>query len=92
SLLAQRVRDRSELASAATDESGGFLLTYRRTKTVNLIVQALDADGKVIAESEILFAADAHVDIDLTTAGVGRVPAPSAHKLLSSTVASQLLK
>lgn len=92
SLLAQRVRDRSELASAATDESGGFLLTYRRTKAVNLIVQALDADGKVIAESEVLFAADAHVDIDLTTAGVGRVPVPSAHTLLSSTVASQLLK
>jgi hypothetical protein len=92
SLLAQRVRDRSELASAATDKSGMFLLNYPRAGAVNLIVQALGADGKVVAESQVLFAADAHVEIDLTTARSGSVPAPSAHALLSGTVAGQLLK
>lgn len=91
SLFAQRVRDRSQLASTVTAGSGAFLLTYQRTIALNLIVQALGADGKPIAESPVFFAAPADLQIDLTTAKSGVVPTPSAHTALSASISTQLL-
>lgn len=91
-LLVQRVRDRSQLASIVTDKLGAFLLTYQRPAPLNLIVQAAGADGKVVAESAVIFNADADIAIDLTTAPGGSVPVPSTYALLSDRIASQLPK
>lgn len=91
-LVEQHVRNRSQLASATTDTSGIFRLNYPRTIAFNLFVQALNTDGKVIAESEVRFAAEADVEINLTTAPGGRMPTPSAYTLLNGKVASQLLQ
>src|SRR6185312_8034966 len=84
SLFALHVRDRSQLASTTTDGTGAFLLTYQRATALNLVVQAVGADGKPIAESPVLFAAPADVEIDLTTAKSGMVPTPSTYTVLST--------
>jgi hypothetical protein len=91
-LFAQRVRDRSQLVSTTTNGSGAFLLTYRRTTALNLIVQALGAHGKPIAESPVFFAAAADLEIDITTAKSSVMPTPSAHAVLSGSIATQLLE
>lgn len=91
-LFAQRVRDRSPLATTKTDGMGAFLLTYQRTTPFHLVVQALGADGRVVAESAVFFDALANVEIDLTTAQGGVVPTPSAYAVLGGKIASQLLK
>ncbi|HEY6923167.1 MAG TPA: hypothetical protein VI653_06860, partial [Steroidobacteraceae bacterium] len=91
-LFALRVRDRSQLASTVTDASGSFLLRYQRTASVNLVVQALGADGKPAAESAVLFAAPVEAEIDLTTAASGIVLTPSSYTVLNGKVANQLLK
>jgi len=92
SLFAQRVRDRSQLASTTTDGSDAFVLSYQRTAPVNLVVQGLAPKSKVAAESAVLFSAEADVEIDLTTAPSGIVPTPSAYTVLSGEISKQLLK
>jgi hypothetical protein len=89
-LLSQRLRERTPLAAGTTDAAGAFQLTYPRTTPLNLVVQALDAGGRVEAETPVNFAAGGDVEIDLTTAPGGVVPVTSSHALLSGKLASQL--
>ena len=92
SLYAQQLRNLVLLATATTDGSGTYALTYPRVAPVNLLVKAGSADGKVAAESAVFFAAAVSVQIDLTTAKSGIVPTLSAHAVLSNQVAGLLLK
>ena len=91
-LFAQGLRSRSRIGKAKTDALGAFHIDYARPAPLNLLAQALSADGAVIAESDVFFAAQADVEISLTTAPGGKVPTPSAYRLLGTKVAGQLLQ
>jgi hypothetical protein len=80
----------SLIGETRTNTTGHYRITYQRRSPLNLVVQASDGVGNVIAVSETIFAAPAQVEIDLTTAKDGVVRAPSQFTTLEATVASGL--
>ncbi len=84
------LRNATRLAEGSTDHTGAFRLSYRREQPLNLHLQALDAQGRVIATSAVAFAAAADLALDLSTAGAGVVPHPSAFATLNAALSRPL--
>jgi hypothetical protein len=90
SLFAKLIRSEKHLGDATTAKQGQYAISYFRPGPYNLVVRAVDASGKLIAESATIFAAAAQVQIDLTTAASGAVRSPSTFTTLETQVAAQL--
>jgi peptidoglycan hydrolase-like protein with peptidoglycan-binding domain len=88
--FAQQLRSESQLGEAKTNATGAYTIPYPRPAAVNLFVCAYDGSGKVSATSATVFAAAAHVQINLTTAKDGVVRALSVFTALQSKVTAQL--
>ena len=89
-LIELRVRSRTQLGEATTDENGQYRIRYRRDGAPNLEAQAHDATGKVIATSATVFRAAATVEIDFSTGPGGVVKSPSLFTSLTNSTTAQL--
>src|SRR5450755_212441 len=89
-LFSQGLRTRTQISKATTDALGAYRIDYARPSPLNLQVQASTPGAAVIARSEVVFAAPADVQINLTTAPDGVVRVPSVHSTLLAGVTSQL--
>jgi hypothetical protein len=90
SLFAKYLRTEQKLGDATTDNRGQYTITYSRPAALNLVMRAYDASGKVIAESNTVFAAPPTVEIDFTSGPGGVVTTPSIFTTLGTLVAAQL--
>jgi hypothetical protein len=89
-LVSSKIRSEAILGEAKTDERGSYSVAYPWTSGLNLLMRAHGTDGRVIAQSQTVFAAAARVVIDFTTAPNGVVVKPSLVTKLKQSVSAQL--
>jgi hypothetical protein len=89
-LVSIRIRSETTLGEAKTDERGNYSVAYTWTGGLNLLMRAYGKGGRVIAQSDTVFAAAAQVVIDFTTAPSGIVVKPSILSNLKQSVSAQL--
>ncbi|HEY6464255.1 MAG TPA: peptidoglycan-binding domain-containing protein, partial [Polyangiaceae bacterium] len=89
-LFAKQLRAQTLLGEGKTGTKGAYVIHYHREAPVNLLVEAYDDTGKVIATSPLAFAAATQVQIDFTTARDGVVRSPSTFVTLQAEVTAQL--
>lgn len=90
SLFAAHIRRETYLGDATTGTDGSYSIAYNRPSAFNLAARAYDASEKVIAQSAVVPAAPAQIQIDLTTAADKVVRALSFFTTLNSAIAAQL--
>ena len=91
SIFAEQIRGQEQLGSAQTDAQGQYAVSYGRPSALNIVAHAFDPSGKVIAQSAVVYAAPATVQIDFTTAADGIVRTPSIFTNLLAKVQVQLI-
>jgi len=89
-LVSMRIRSEATLGEAKTDERGHYSVAYEWTSGLNLLMRAYGSRGRVIAQSQTVFAAAERVVIDFTTAPNGVVVKPSMLTNLKQSVSTQL--
>jgi hypothetical protein len=89
-LISNQLRTETPIEQVATAETGQYTIEYRRPAALNLVVQAKDAKGAVIATSTTIFAAPAQLEINLTTAADGVIRLRSRFTTLSVSVTAAL--